>query len=115
MEWVETTGKTVEEAKDAALDQLGVDEQDAEFEVVEEPRTGSVRPHAGRGAGAGPGPAHPAATQGRTPRPPGPIRAVPAARTTRRKQSSGGERAPRPPKATAATAVAERARARGGD
>jgi spoIIIJ-associated protein len=40
MEWVETTGKTVEEAKDAALDQLGVDEQDAEFEVIEEPRTG---------------------------------------------------------------------------
>ena len=40
MEWVETTGKTVEEAKDAALDQLGVDEQDAEFDVVEEPRTG---------------------------------------------------------------------------
>ena len=40
MEWVETTGRTVEEAKDAALDQLGVDEQDAEFEVVEEPRFG---------------------------------------------------------------------------
>ena len=40
MEWVETTGKTVEEAKDAALDQLGVDEHDAEFEIVEEPRTG---------------------------------------------------------------------------
>jgi spoIIIJ-associated protein len=40
MEWVETTGRTVEEAKDAALDQLGVDEQDAEFDVVEEPRTG---------------------------------------------------------------------------
>jgi spoIIIJ-associated protein len=40
MEWVETTGRTVEEAKDAALDQLGVDEQDAEFEVLEEPRTG---------------------------------------------------------------------------
>jgi spoIIIJ-associated protein len=40
MEWVETTGKTVEEAKDAALDQLGVDEQDAEFEVIEEPRAG---------------------------------------------------------------------------
>jgi spoIIIJ-associated protein len=40
VEWVETTGKTIEEAKDAALDQLGVDEQDAEFEVVEEPRTG---------------------------------------------------------------------------
>ena len=40
MEWVETTGKTIEEAKDAALDQLGVDEQDAEFEVVDEPRSG---------------------------------------------------------------------------
>lgn len=40
MEWVETTGKTVEEAKDAALDQLGVDEHDAEFEVLEEPRAG---------------------------------------------------------------------------
>lgn len=40
MEWVETTGKTIEEAKDLALDQLGVDEQDAEFDVLEEPRTG---------------------------------------------------------------------------
>jgi spoIIIJ-associated protein len=40
MEWVETTGKTVEEAKDAALDQLGVDDGDAEFEVLEEPTTG---------------------------------------------------------------------------
>lgn len=40
MEWVETTGKTVEDAKDAALDQLGVDEHDAEFEILEEPRTG---------------------------------------------------------------------------
>lgn len=40
MEWVETTGKTIEEAKDAALDELGVDDQDAEFEVLEEPRTG---------------------------------------------------------------------------
>ncbi len=40
MEWVETTGRTVEEAKDAALDELGVDETDAEFEVLEEPRLG---------------------------------------------------------------------------
>ncbi|HVM03566.1 MAG TPA: RNA-binding cell elongation regulator Jag/EloR [Acidimicrobiales bacterium] len=40
MEWVETTGRTVEEAKDAALDQLGVDENDAEFEVLEETRHG---------------------------------------------------------------------------
>lgn len=40
MEWVETTAKTVEEAKELALDQLGVDESDAEFEVLEEPRPG---------------------------------------------------------------------------
>ncbi len=40
MEWVETTGRTVEEAKDAALDRLGVDERDAEFDVVEEARSG---------------------------------------------------------------------------
>jgi spoIIIJ-associated protein len=40
VEWVETTGKDITEAKELALDQLGVDEQDAEFEVLEEPRTG---------------------------------------------------------------------------
>ena len=40
MEWVETTGRTVEEAKDAALDRLGIDENDAEFEILEEPRLG---------------------------------------------------------------------------
>lgn len=40
MEWVETTGKTVEEAKEAALDQLGVDEEEAEFEIIEEPKSG---------------------------------------------------------------------------
>ena len=40
MEWVETTGRTVEEAKELALDQLGVDEVDAEFEIVEEPKSG---------------------------------------------------------------------------
>lgn len=40
MEWVETNAKSVEEAKDILLDQLGVDEQDAEFEILEEPRPG---------------------------------------------------------------------------
>jgi spoIIIJ-associated protein len=40
VEWVETTGRSVEEAKDAALDQLGVDEADAEFEVVADARSG---------------------------------------------------------------------------
>src|SRR5947208_9948347 len=40
MEWVETTGRSVEEAKELALDQLGVLEDDAEFDVLEEPRPG---------------------------------------------------------------------------
>lgn len=40
MEWVECSGKTLEEAKDAALDQLGVDEADAEFQILEEPKPG---------------------------------------------------------------------------
>ena len=40
MEWVETTGRSIDEAKELALDQLGVHEEDAEFDVVEEPRPG---------------------------------------------------------------------------
>jgi spoIIIJ-associated protein len=40
VEWIVTTGRTVDEAKDAALDQLGVAEDEAEFEVVDEARTG---------------------------------------------------------------------------
>jgi spoIIIJ-associated protein len=40
VEWVETTGKTVDEAKELALDQLGVDANEAEFELIEEPKSG---------------------------------------------------------------------------
>jgi len=40
MEWVETTAETVDDAKALALDRLGVDDVDAEFEVVEEPKAG---------------------------------------------------------------------------
>jgi spoIIIJ-associated protein len=40
VEWVETTGKTVEEAKELALDQLGVDANEAEFELLDEPKSG---------------------------------------------------------------------------
>ena len=40
MEWVETTARTVEEAKELALDQLGVHMSEAEFEVLEEPKSG---------------------------------------------------------------------------
>ncbi len=40
MQWVETTGKSVEEAKSLALDQLGVGEDETDFEILEEPRSG---------------------------------------------------------------------------
>lgn len=43
MEWIETTGKTVAEARELALDQLGVHESEAEFEIVEEPKEGLFR------------------------------------------------------------------------
>jgi len=40
MDWVETTGKSIEEATDRALAHLGVHRDDAEVEVIEEPRLG---------------------------------------------------------------------------
>jgi spoIIIJ-associated protein len=40
MDWVEVTGTSVEEATERALDQLGVDEADAEVEVLAEAKTG---------------------------------------------------------------------------
>ena len=40
MEWVETTAETIEAAKNLALDQLGVAEDDAEFEILDEPKQG---------------------------------------------------------------------------
>ena len=51
MDWIEVTAKTVEEAKELALDRLGVVEDELEFEVVDEPRAGPEghpRPGAGR-------------------------------------------------------------------
>ena len=40
MEWVEVTGRTVEEAREKALDLLGVAEEDTEVEVLAEPKMG---------------------------------------------------------------------------
>jgi spoIIIJ-associated protein len=40
MDWVETTGRTVEEARKVALEQLGVEESDADVEVIAEPKIG---------------------------------------------------------------------------
>jgi spoIIIJ-associated protein len=40
MEWIVISAKTVDEAREQAMDRLGVDESDLEFEVLEAPRTG---------------------------------------------------------------------------
>ncbi len=40
MEWIETTADTVPAAIDLVLDNLGVDEREADIEVLEEPKTG---------------------------------------------------------------------------
>src|SRR6476660_2841271 len=40
MEWVETTGATVAAALDAALDELGVHEDEVEYQVLQEPKSG---------------------------------------------------------------------------
>lgn len=39
MEWLEATGKTIAQAEETALDQLGVDRSEAEFSVVDEPKS----------------------------------------------------------------------------
>ena len=90
MEWVETTGKTVEEALEAALDQLGVDAADAEYEVVEEAKTGlfgRLRTEARVRARVRP----------TTPRP------KDERRGRGRKPAGGGAKSERPPRAAAAS------------
>ena len=88
MEWVETTGRTIEDAKESALDQLGVDESEAEFEVLEQPRTGLFG-RTGERLASGPGCA-----------PPGPGRRPSAAigagdaRRTRQTDAEGRGRQP---------------------
>lgn len=39
MEWLEVTGKTIAQAEETALDRLGVDRSEAEFSVVDEPKS----------------------------------------------------------------------------
>jgi spoIIIJ-associated protein len=40
MDWIEVTARTVEDAKELALDRLGVVEDELEFEVVDQPKRG---------------------------------------------------------------------------
>jgi spoIIIJ-associated protein len=39
MEWIEVTGRTIEDAKELALDRLGVVEDELEYEIVDEPKS----------------------------------------------------------------------------
>ncbi|HTL87228.1 MAG TPA: RNA-binding cell elongation regulator Jag/EloR [Acidimicrobiia bacterium] len=43
MDWIEVTAKTVEDAKELALDRLGVVEDELEYEVLDEPKGGLFR------------------------------------------------------------------------
>lgn len=124
MEWVQTTAKTVEEAKELALDQLGVADDDAEFEVLEEPRPGlfgRVRGEARVRARVRPNRPRPKLDRRERRRRPGTTDAPPAEDdTSEAGAASNGEAtevapeaAPLAPVSTAAAAPAERHPARG--
>lgn len=38
MEWIETTGKSVPEAVDSAIDKLGINLDELEYEIISEPK-----------------------------------------------------------------------------
>jgi spoIIIJ-associated protein len=114
VQWVETTGRTVEDAKEAALDQLGIDESEAEFEVLDEPKTGLFgrprgearirarvvpkaprpkqerRPRRGRSRGSDEAPPSPSGTGGDDPASPAPS----SKRGNERSKSAGGRPTP---------------------
>ena len=100
MQWVETTGRTIEDAKEAALDQLGIDESEAEFEVIEEPKTGLFgRPRGEARIRARVVPKAPRPKQERRPRRPkggggGKDRAKDAAPATDAAPAAGGDASP---------------------
>ena len=66
MEWVETTAKTIDAAREAALDQLGVAADEAEFDVIEEPTSGAVRSGSRGGPSTGTSPPDPGASEAGT-------------------------------------------------
>jgi spoIIIJ-associated protein len=94
MDWVETTGKSIDEATDRALAHLGVHRDDAEVEVIEEPKAGlfgRVRGEArvrARVRPSGPRPKRSRRSGGREDRP---RNASPRPERPRSATSSGGE------------------------
>ena len=67
MEWVEISGRTLEEAKEIALEQLGVAESDAEVIVLSEPKVGLFGRTPRGGTCSGPGAARRATAEAPTP------------------------------------------------
>src|SRR3954452_15122267 len=84
MEWVEFTARTLDEAKDLALDRLGVAADDAEFEVLSEPKPGLFGRL--RGEGRVRARVRPAQARQKVDR-----------RERRPRKSEGADRAPKPP------------------
>jgi spoIIIJ-associated protein len=104
VEWVETTGRTVDQAKDAALDQLGVDESDAEFVVLSEPRPGLFGRMRGEArVRARVRPTSPRPKRSRTRR-----QAQPERTTARRRPAAGGSRVVGASGSSTAVSVVER-------
>lgn len=101
MDWVETTGKSVDEATDRALAHLGVHRDDAEIEVLEEPKAGlfgRVRGEArvrARVSPANPRPKRSRRSGGRDDRPKGSDRPERQDRPKGEKKESGVERKPK--------------------
>lgn len=98
MEWVEVTGKTVEEATALALEQLGVAEDDADVEVLEEAKAGlfgRVRGEARVRARVRPASARPR-NEERTARPRGRAARPAAPESADREPRAPRTRAPRP-------------------
>ncbi len=95
MEWVETTARSVDEAMELALDQLGVVADEAEFEILESPRPGlfgRIRGEARVRARVRPAPVRPKQDRRRGRRP-----SDVAAAAEPRSESTGARRAGRRP------------------
>jgi spoIIIJ-associated protein len=117
MDWVETTGKSIEEATERALAHLGVHPDDAEVEILEEPKSGlfgRVRGEArirARVRPSGPRPKRSRRSGGREDRPKNESRPKTEKTTTserkprendepRRAKNTEAKKAPRPEKAS---------------
>ncbi len=107
MEWVETTAKTLDAAREAALDQLGVAADEAEFDVIEEPRPGlfgRVRGEARLRARVRPAQVRPKQERRRSKRNGSSSSTTASEESTESASASPSEAAPRPSRSTSKSA-----------